>query len=655
MKICKGIIELQLEILFFVLFVIITASACNPKIDYARFENRNEWSQHYAFGSLSWDSFERLANNPVYRGYKGMEWPVNGYLFTDPVSKDWFLYIGEYTKNYSNTDPSFKDRNCLIYRSSDKGKTWSNLGNLFPDGMVCYDSIEVRIPDVMVAYVDQKYHLIFDWRSKYANWKDMGIGGIGYAVGDKPEGPFVVSKEPLIFNTQYRQKPLLDRYWRTYAPMIFKRKNDWAIAYMMDGVPAWALAVSTASKPEGPYSAPKIVLNVERKTNYQPLQEFFPAFTHEGYAYFPSTSVATNRNYQSIHRVKIDDMTDPVKYDLFCAGSLWHSINVENEYVGIWGQTFSGFIDDKDTLYVMYPSKDREDFGTINLAKSSWSNINRDTGFWFTAQEGRSFSYLKKIICMDGIEMSFRLEGEMRVVWDFNTPIDVQNTWGKFSFDGHDTEYKEILISKTKWLVNYYIKGKGKINLDSGKIQPWRGDRNTLSIRNTQGKYELLINEEKCWEGKMPENPGLIGIMLNKHSYLFIDRFKVKGKQIEGQVTYGFYDALVASGNKERDWEFKQDSNFFLGKGAVSKRDSSFAKWNFDGKGVELYLPKGPHYNNINIYLDGVLVGKESLKSEKEQKSFLVYKSGVLKMRPHAVYIESMDGLLPVDCIKVSM
>ncbi|MCK9411176.1 MAG: hypothetical protein M0Q53_02670 [Prolixibacteraceae bacterium] len=655
MKTYKGAINLQSGILFLVFCAILSASSCNPKIDYARFENKNDWSQHYAYGSPSWDCFERFANNPVYRGYKGMEWPVNGFLFADPASQDWFLYIGEYTKNYSNSDPFYKDRNCLIYKSSDKGKTWKNLGNLFPDGMVCYDSIEVRIPDVMVTYAEQKYHLVFDWRSKYANWMDMRNGGIGYAVSDKPEGPFVVSKEPLTFNTRNLQKPLLNRYWRTYAPMIFKRENDWSIAYMMDGVPAWALAVSTASKPEGPYSAPKIVLNVERKTNYQPLQEFFPAFTHEGYAYFPSTSVAINRNYQSIHRVKIEDMTDPEKYELFCAGSLWHSVNVENEYSGIWGQTFSGFIDNKDTLYIMYPSKDRKDFGTINLAKSSWKNLNRNRGFWVTAQEGKSISYLKKIINMDGIDISFALEGVMHIVWDFNTPLDVQNIWGKFSFDGSDAEYKEISISKTKWLVSYYSKIKGKINLDSGKIQTWKDDGNTLNIKNTNGQFELFINEEKCWKGKMTESPGLIGIMLNKHSYLFVDRFEVKGKQLKGQVTYGFFDALVASGNKEKDWEFKQGSAFLLGRGAVSKRDSSFAKWNFDGEGVELYLPKGPHYNNVNIYLDGVLAGRVSLNSEKEQKSFLVYKSGILKMQPHAVYIESMDGLLPVDCIKVNM
>ena len=515
------------------LCLLIIIGGCSSKTDYALLENKNEWSHHYAFGSPSWDNFERLPGNPIYQGRKGMEWPVNGFLFEDTVSQDWFLYIGEYTKNYS-LSPCNKDINCVVYKSSDKGKTWSEMGNLFPDGMVCYDSIEPKIPDVMVTYADNKYHLIFDWQSKYSTWEDMSIGGIGYAVGDNPEGPFVVSEKPLKINTQYKNNPLLGRYWRMYAPMIFKRENDWAIAYMLDALPAWTLAVSTAQKPEGPYSDPVIVLKVERKTNYQPLQEFYPAFTHEGYVYFPSTSVAYNRNYQSIHRVKIEDMTNPGEYELFRVGSVWHSIDAENEYAGIWGQTFTGFIDDKDTFNVMYPSKNSEDFGTINLAKTSWRKPEREKGFWLTAHQEKSFTYLKKIIDIDDIRMDFSLEGEMRIVWDFNTPIDVQDAWGKFSFDDENAEYKEILLNEKYWEVNYYNKDKDIQHVASGTVNSCKDSKNTLNVRKINGQYKLLINEEKCWEGKMPGRPGLTGILLSKNSYLNVSRFEVKGRQMEG-------------------------------------------------------------------------------------------------------------------------
>lgn len=108
------------------------------------------------------------------------------------------------------------------------------------------------------------------------------------------------------------------------------------------------------------------------KTYYPPFLEYFPAFVYGGYVYLPATSVSINRNYQYVQRVKVEDVTDPNKYEIFSAGSFWHPEDVENEYAGIWGQTFSAFVDSKnDSIYAMFPSKDKRDYGTINLTKSS--------------------------------------------------------------------------------------------------------------------------------------------------------------------------------------------------------------------------------------------------------------------------------------------
>ena len=104
----------------------------NDKNDYALLSNRDEWSHDFAFGSPSWDTFEHFPNNPVYRGRKGMEWPVNGFLNSDPVSGNWYLYIGEYKEFYGfDQDTASADFNCVIYESADKGKTWNKKGDLF--------------------------------------------------------------------------------------------------------------------------------------------------------------------------------------------------------------------------------------------------------------------------------------------------------------------------------------------------------------------------------------------------------------------------------------------------------------------------------------------------------------------------------------------
>ena len=442
-----------------------------------------------------------------------------------------------------------------------------------------------------------------------------------------------------------------------YAPMIVKRKNDWALIYMMDSSPArsWVLAVSTASKPEGPYGDTKIMLNVGKKTNYQPLQEFFPAFTHDGYVYFPATSVSINRNYQSVHRVKTEDLTDADKYELFSNGGFWHSVNVENEYAGIWGQTFTGFIDDKDSIYVMFPSKDPKNYGTINLAKASWNNLYRNRGFKLTANEGNSFSYIKKIIDIEDINLEFKLDGTMHVIWDFHTPVDILNGWGKFALDQNDADYKEIVVNKTGWKINVYDSGKNVLTVDSGSIRHWNSDKNKLQLKMENGQYTLVINDVKCWEGKVKSNPGVAGVSLDPHSFLFADHFVVKGRQTEGSLSYGFYRALLNAGNQDSDWVFKKDPMFLHGRGAISKKDSSFAKWNFDGKGFELFSPKGPLYGTINIYLDGKLLKKLSLKNSLEIKSSVIFKYTDMSMGSHAVYIESLDGLLPVDCINIAL
>ena len=650
------------NISFSLLFIAISFNsfkANGQRTDYALLENKNQWSHHYAFGSPSWDAFERFSNNPVYRGSSGMEWPVNGFLYADPVSKNWYLYIGEYKQGYDvDKDTATTDMNCVILKSTDKGKTWNKIGNVFTANKLEYDSIKIQAPDVMITYADGKYHMIFDWLGSDFNWQqNTEKSGIGYAVANTPEGPFVISKKPLKINTQYKQKPLLNKYWRMYAPMIFKQKNGWAIAYMMDTAPtgSWCLAVSTAPKPEGPYSDTKIIMNVENKTNYAPLQEYFPAFTHKGYAYFPATSVSTNRNYQSIYRVKIDEITNADKYEVFRAGSLWHPINVENEYAGIWGQTITGFIDEKDSFYVMYPSKDPNNYGTINLAKTSWNNLDRKRGFNFSANEGNSFSYIKTLLDVESINMTFKLDGTLHLIWDFHSKLDIQNEWGKFSLNEKGANYKEIIIDKNNWIINEYGNGKQSSGIDSGRIQHWNNNENKLQIKKSNGKYLLLINDVKYWEGELKNKPGIVGIALNPRSYLFTEKFVVDGRKLNGHITYGFHEALLNSGNYFKDWDFKNDSMFFYGQGAVSKKDSCFAKWNFDGKGFELLSPKGPQYGNVYIYLDGILLKKISLKNRQEIKSSVVFKSQPIKKGSHSLYIKSLDGLLPVDCINIKL
>ena len=636
------------------LFSCRTTIANKPE-DYALLEHKDDWSHHYAFGSPSWDGFERFEGNPVYEGRKGMEWPVNGFLFSDPVSKQWYLYIGEYRENYLlENNTGRKDLNCAIYASADRGKTWTKKSDLFGLNTKAYGGLNIEAPDVMVIYADGKYHMIFDWVPANATWGNTDTSGLGYAVADKPEGPFVISEKPLKINTAYKSNPKVGKYARMYAPMIIKRKNDWAILHMFDTQPAraWCLAVATSSQPEGPYSDSKIVLNVEAPNNHPPLQEFYPAFMHDGYVYFPATSVAINRNYQSVYRVKIEELTDSSKYELFSSGSFFHGTQDAHEYAGIWGQTFTGFVQD-DSLYIMYPSKNKINYGTINLAKASWSHFFREKGFRLSSHEEKSFTYIKKAVSFKGLTTNFSAQGTVHFMWDFNAPLDISDGWGKFSLHDVKPDYKEVVVNKNGWKVTVYDGSASPIVSDSGLISKWNDSNNQLVIEKQSDEFVLKINNEQCWHGNVKTKPGIVGIALDPHGYISVDQFELNSSQVEGSVTYGFYEALLSAGNQDSAWTFTHDSTFLNGRGAISRKDSAIGKWIFDGKGFEWYAPKGPAYGKVNIYLDGHLLQTIDLESSTAEKSAPRYISGKLSFGKHNVLIQSVSKKMPLDCIRV--
>ena len=186
--------------------------------------------------------------------------------------------------------------------------------------------------------------------------------------------------------------------------------------------------------------------------------------------FFRPLQLQRTENHQAVYKVKLEDITKANKYELLNTGSLWHSENVENEYAGIWGQTFTGFVDSNDSIYVMFPSKDQKNLGTINLAKASWKHLFRDQGFNLTANEGNSFSYIKKSIDVEAIDMKFDLEGTMQVVWDFHSPIDVLNGWGKFALEHENADFKEIVIDESSWKINVYEVGQKVQNVAVGMI-----------------------------------------------------------------------------------------------------------------------------------------------------------------------------------------
>src|ERR1035437_2531544 len=98
--------------------------------DFALSRRKDDWLQHPVLGDPSFDSFRRRQGNPICRGKGCLEWPVNGFLFEDPPTGHWYVYVGHYARHYAmGLD---KSSVCTVSRSVNRGKTWEHLGPVFP-------------------------------------------------------------------------------------------------------------------------------------------------------------------------------------------------------------------------------------------------------------------------------------------------------------------------------------------------------------------------------------------------------------------------------------------------------------------------------------------------------------------------------------------
>ncbi len=392
--------------------ILLALAAAGETTDYAETQHAGDWLRHPVYGDPSFDAFERLPGNPIHRGAPPFEWPVNGFLFADPPSGRWYVFVGDYGKGYL-TPPS----RCLVYRSADHGLSWTNLGVVLHGDPQMFDR-GGHTPDVSVVYADGRYQMVYDWGEPDFNAE----GGLAYAWAERPEGPWHRAPQPITRNSTLSK--LSGRYQRTYAATLLRRKNDWLILAMMDHAPhSWALFAMTATKPEGPYSERRLVRQVEEDYFHPPLLEFFPAFEHDGFVCAPATSVALNRDFNALFRAPIEHAEDPSAWALVQCGSVWHSEDRDAEHFGIWGQTFSGFVDAQGTLQAMFPSRDAEGRGTINLAQRSWKEPLRKHGFVLSGHQGPSLTLLTRAYDDFAVNAELRLRGTLRLLLDYAAPL----------------------------------------------------------------------------------------------------------------------------------------------------------------------------------------------------------------------------------------
>jgi hypothetical protein len=620
-----------------------TTSAAASR-DYADSRNAAAWLRHPVYGDPSFDSFERVPGNPLHRGSAPFEWPVNGFLFLDPVSANWYIYVGDYGKGYV-TPPS----RCLLYRSTDTGGTWINLGVVLKGDPKMFDR-DGHTPDVSVVYADHRYHMVYDWGEANFNAE----GGLAYAWAERPEGPWHRAPEPLTRNTTLPK--LLGRYQRTYAATLLRRSHDWLILAMMDHAPrGWALFAMTSPKPEGAYSERRLVRNVEADYFHPPLMEFFPAFVHKGFVYAPATSVALNRNFNAIFRAPLERADDPSAWTVFQHGSVWHSEDFENEHYGIWGQTFSGAVDGQGNLHVMFPSRDSQGRGTINLARRPWRQPLRKRGFVLTGHGGPSLTLLRDAYDDFNLEMRFQLRGTARLLLDYAAPLLPNVPSSEATLHPiMNTRHTAIEFAPGAWrLLRLDAAGKEAV-LASGSLSA--AEKSAMQVNRSGSLLVLSANHRPVWEGSLPteraaEPVGAMGLRVEKNTHLLVEEFQIRGKASPARITFGAAEALLGAAEAPADWEERRDAAFRFGLGATSRKSAAWAKWNVIGSRLQLWSPRGPQFGKVELRLDGQPAASLSLHAERLEASRVVWQSPKLQNSFHALVLDSTGGLLPLDSV----
>jgi hypothetical protein len=616
-------------------------------VDYADSRRAGLWLQDPVLGGPSFDAFVHGPHNPLHRGVPPFEWPVNSFFFADPVSSNWYIYVGDYPEGYG-ARPS----RCVLLRSADRGQSWSNLGVVLEGSKDMFDQGGAT-PDVSIVYADGRYHMVYDWVQP--DWSQLG--GLAYAWAEKPEGPFHRAPQPITRNTELT--PLLGKYQRTYAATLVRRKHDWMIVAMMDHAPnSWALFGITAPNPEGPYGERVLLRNVEGDGFHPPLLEFYPAFVHRGFVYAPATSVALNRNYNALFRAPLERATEPGAWELVQNGSVWHADNVENETYGLWGQTFSGWVDANKVLHASFHSRDPRGMGTVNVAARPWNQPLRQHGFVMSGHQGPSLTLLQRAFTGYRLDARLRLRGTVRLLIDYDGVLGPNEPQSDATLHPLAlTRCDAVELNEQEWkIIRFGQPGEKTVVASGARLG---GETVTVELdRERGGETTLFVDDRALWKGEMSPRRAtglsVLGIAVEPHSHLVAERFSIQGKPQPSVINFLFNHAILGAGGSRDDWQELRGPEFRYGLAALSKAPGARVKWNVEGRQFTLWSPRGPQFGKAQLKVDGLAVATLDLHADRLTPSQPVWQSSRLKDAPHAIVLTATDGLLVVDSMEVT-
>lgn len=627
-------------------------------INYASTAHKNAWLRHPVLGDPSFDTFERLCD-AVHLSAPPYEWAVNGSLFCD-FDGTWYYYAGLYPYGYASCETS----RFRTYRSFDQGETWQDLGWGFSEEAFTFEGDLVAsdmCPDVFVTFDPHtgKYLLTYDTATNNFTWEDSHDpagnqiqGGVAVALADSPAGPWTrLPRRILDIRSNFGT---CGRYGRWYASCVVPRKNDYIAFCLADSHQhfSWALTALTSPTLEGDWEQPHVVLGCDRPGYYPCPMEFFPVEVHGEYVYARCTSVAANRNYQVVYRALLEEAHDPGSWTMVLDGNGWHAHDHDDEYIGIWGQTLHGFVQDGRYI-VMHASRNSQDMGTLGLA---WQPVDQpySDGFVFTGHIGPSLVPLKAAYGAFALDVGFKSKGTVDFAFGYQGVLGPdQSASDAKPSPATMANYAALRVTgNTCALIS--IDQSGAVTEHARLVCDTEITQIKL-VRSARGVVSAWANGTLVAENvQLCDAVAPLAIAAMQFSRLECDSFYVEGEPQPYTWKWNAQDALLGAGQLFPDYAVRgiddvlepdrwhRMENGFVGEGLVC------AKWNLHGEHFTVQMQKAPNLGVAGIWIDGNFCGSISLQGE----GIAAYHTPKLSQGGHAILVRPLKGRIAIlDCI----
>ena len=167
-------------------------------VDLSLSANAGAWLQHPVIGAPSFDAFD-MSRGAVYVGSGDLPWVVNGFLYS--VGGQYVILAGEYPRGYGGAQSRMR---AVV--SNNSGVSWA-AGPIVLQGNASLYDRNGSTPDGSVVVDGDVIRMVHDWGAPAGHGLESD-GGLGYAEGPAPFGPFVRSPLPVVQQSTMPPMPL---------------------------------------------------------------------------------------------------------------------------------------------------------------------------------------------------------------------------------------------------------------------------------------------------------------------------------------------------------------------------------------------------------------------------------------------------------------